>query len=35
MIEIQTGPYLEEDDIVRLGDDFWRAEPTEPAVKNR
>lgn len=25
LIEIQTGAYLEEDDIVRLEDDFWRA----------
>jgi mannose-1-phosphate guanylyltransferase/mannose-6-phosphate isomerase len=25
IIEIQTGPYLEEDDIVRLSDDFWRS----------
>jgi mannose-1-phosphate guanylyltransferase / mannose-6-phosphate isomerase len=24
IIEVQTGPYLEEDDIVRLNDDFWR-----------
>jgi mannose-1-phosphate guanylyltransferase/mannose-6-phosphate isomerase len=24
MIEVQTGDYLEEDDIVRLDDDFWR-----------
>lgn len=24
LIEIQTGPYLEEDDIIRLDDDFWR-----------
>ncbi len=24
IIEVQTGPYLEEDDIVRLDDDFWR-----------
>jgi mannose-1-phosphate guanylyltransferase/mannose-6-phosphate isomerase len=24
MIEVQTGAYLEEDDIVRLDDDFWR-----------
>jgi mannose-1-phosphate guanylyltransferase / mannose-6-phosphate isomerase len=25
IIEIQTGPYLEEDDIVRMDDDFWRS----------
>jgi mannose-1-phosphate guanylyltransferase/mannose-6-phosphate isomerase len=25
LIEVQTGDYLEEDDIVRLADDFWRA----------
>jgi mannose-1-phosphate guanylyltransferase/mannose-6-phosphate isomerase len=25
LIEVQTGDYLEEDDIVRLDDDFWRA----------
>ncbi|WP_449245252.1 mannose-1-phosphate guanylyltransferase/mannose-6-phosphate isomerase [Desulfobacca acetoxidans] len=25
IIEIQTGTYLEEDDIVRLADDFWRS----------
>jgi mannose-6-phosphate isomerase-like protein (cupin superfamily) len=24
LIEVQTGDYLEEDDIVRLEDDFWR-----------
>ncbi len=24
IIEVQTGPYLEEDDIIRLNDDFWR-----------
>jgi mannose-1-phosphate guanylyltransferase / mannose-6-phosphate isomerase len=24
LIEVQTGDYLEEDDIVRLADDFWR-----------
>jgi mannose-1-phosphate guanylyltransferase/mannose-6-phosphate isomerase len=24
IIEVQTGPYLEEDDIVRIDDDFWR-----------
>ena len=24
LIEVQTGDYLEEDDIVRLDDDFWR-----------
>jgi mannose-1-phosphate guanylyltransferase/mannose-6-phosphate isomerase len=24
IIEVQTGAYLEEDDIVRLADDFWR-----------
>lgn len=24
IIEVQTGPYLGEDDIVRLADDFWR-----------
>lgn len=24
IIEVQTGPYLEEDDIVRLSDDYWR-----------
>lgn len=24
IIEIQTGPYVEEDDIVRLDDDYWR-----------
>ena len=24
IIEIQTGPYVEEDDIIRLADDFWR-----------
>lgn len=24
LIEVQTGDYLEEDDIVRLSDDFWR-----------
>jgi mannose-1-phosphate guanylyltransferase/mannose-6-phosphate isomerase len=27
IIEVQTGSYLEEDDIIRLDDDFWR--PTE------
>ncbi len=27
MSEVPTGPYLEEDDIVRLDDDFWRAGP--------
>jgi mannose-1-phosphate guanylyltransferase/mannose-6-phosphate isomerase len=27
LIEVQTGDYLEEDDIVRLADDFWRAPP--------
>jgi mannose-1-phosphate guanylyltransferase / mannose-6-phosphate isomerase len=26
LIEVQTGDYLEEDDIVRLDDDFWRAD---------
>ena len=26
LIEVQTGDYLEEDDIVRLADDFWRVE---------
>jgi mannose-1-phosphate guanylyltransferase/mannose-6-phosphate isomerase len=25
IIEVQTGSYLEEDDIVRLADDFWRS----------
>jgi mannose-1-phosphate guanylyltransferase/mannose-6-phosphate isomerase len=24
LVEVQTGSYLEEDDIVRLGDDYWR-----------
>lgn len=24
IIEVQTGPYVEEDDILRLADDFWR-----------
>ena len=24
LIEVQTGAYLEEDDIVRQDDDFWR-----------
>jgi mannose-6-phosphate isomerase-like protein (cupin superfamily) len=24
IIEVQAGVYLEEDDIVRLDDDFWR-----------
>jgi|UniRef100_A0A7V6DP02 mannose-1-phosphate guanylyltransferase/mannose-6-phosphate isomerase len=28
LIEVQTGDYLEEDDIVRLADDFWRG-PTK------
>jgi mannose-1-phosphate guanylyltransferase/mannose-6-phosphate isomerase len=27
LIEVQTGDYLEEDDIVRLADDFWRGPP--------
>ncbi len=27
LIEVQTGDYLEEDDIVRLDDDFWRGPP--------
>ena len=27
LIEVQTGDYLEEDDIVRLADDFWRVPP--------
>lgn len=27
VIEIQNGPYLEEDDIVRLQDDFGRLRP--------
>jgi mannose-1-phosphate guanylyltransferase len=26
LIEVQTGDYLEEDDIVRLADDFWRVQ---------
>lgn len=30
LIEVQTGSYLGEDDIVRLADDFWR-QPGEPA----
>jgi mannose-1-phosphate guanylyltransferase / mannose-6-phosphate isomerase len=30
LIEVQTGDYLEEDDIVRLEDDFWRAEGKNP-----
>jgi mannose-1-phosphate guanylyltransferase/mannose-6-phosphate isomerase len=28
LIEVQTGDYLEEDDIVRLADDFWRVQDT-------
>jgi mannose-1-phosphate guanylyltransferase/mannose-6-phosphate isomerase len=28
IIEIQTGAYLEEDDIVRLSDDYGRVEPS-------
>ena len=27
IIEVQTGDYLEEDDIMRLEDDYWRPEP--------
>jgi mannose-1-phosphate guanylyltransferase/mannose-6-phosphate isomerase len=27
LIEVQTGAYLEEDDIQRLEDDYWRPEP--------
>jgi len=30
MIEVQTGLYLEEDDIVRLDDDFWRQAAARP-----
>ena len=26
IIEVQTGAYLEEDDIIRLDDDYWRPE---------
>jgi len=29
LIEVQTGAYLEEDDIVRLADDFWRLSSEE------
>jgi mannose-1-phosphate guanylyltransferase/mannose-6-phosphate isomerase len=29
LIEIQTGAYLEEDDIVRLEDDFWRLQAVD------
>jgi mannose-6-phosphate isomerase-like protein (cupin superfamily) len=32
LIEVQTGDYLEEDDIVRLADDFWRG-PVEATIK--
>jgi mannose-6-phosphate isomerase-like protein (cupin superfamily) len=27
LIEVQTGAYLEEDDIQRLEDDYWRPDP--------
>ena len=33
IIEVQTGAYLEEDDIVRLDDDFWRL--SESAIQGR
>ena len=29
IVEVQTGAYLEEDDIVRIEDDFGRAEPVK------
>jgi len=29
LIEVQTGDYLEEDDIVRLADDFWRGKQSQ------
>ncbi|MGQ9920295.1 MAG: mannose-1-phosphate guanylyltransferase/mannose-6-phosphate isomerase [Desulfobacca sp.] len=32
MIEVQTGAYLEEDDIVRLDDDFWRQPKGKEAI---
>ena len=28
IIEVQTGDYLEEDDIMRLDDDYWHPEKT-------
>jgi len=35
LIEIQTGAYLEEDDIVRLEDDFWRVAPEAEQPTNQ
>ncbi|MDI6853497.1 MAG: mannose-1-phosphate guanylyltransferase/mannose-6-phosphate isomerase [Deltaproteobacteria bacterium] len=33
IIEVQTGAYLGEDDIVRLADDFWRAEGADKSAE--
>jgi mannose-6-phosphate isomerase-like protein (cupin superfamily) len=34
IIEVQTGAYLEEDDIVRLDDDFWRLSESVEQVRS-
>ncbi len=34
IIEVQTGAYLEEDDIVRLEDDYWRLSGDSHDTKN-
>jgi mannose-6-phosphate isomerase-like protein (cupin superfamily) len=35
IIEVQHGPYLGEDDIIRREDDYGRAEPGSPARRTR
>jgi hypothetical protein len=35
LIEVQHGPYLGEDDIIRRQDDYGRAGATKTAVKSK